>query len=169
MSTLTADPPFSRGHTLGEGVKVYPPEFGDRWVGVEKVFTDVHAVSGDFLSNMAVRCVALRNKSGAPLLPGQVVNHLVGEVDALAAAGDPLTAVVDEYIPASGVKEEDVFWAVINGPTSAVCAAAAKGDTLGVGAGDAVAGTGLGVAIADAVDGKVRLVVGVAQLSASNG
>ena len=167
MSTLTADPPFGRGHTLGEGVKAYPPEFGDRWVGVEKVFTDISPVNGDYLSNLAVRCVALRNKTGDVLLPGQVVSHLLGEAETLAVAGNPLTAVVDDHLAPSGVKEDDVFWAVINGPTTVDCVAAKKGDTLGVGTGDAFSGTGLGIAIGDADNGKVRAIVGLAQYSAS--
>lgn len=167
MSTLTADPPFARGHTLGEGVKVYPPEFGNRWVGAEKVFTDVHAQSGDWLTNSAVRCVAIRNKTGDVLQAGQVVSYLLGETEALAAAGDALTAVVDEYLPPAGVKEDDVFWGVISGPTTVDCAAAAKGDKLGLGAGDAVVGEGLGVALADVEDGKVRALVGLSNHSAS--
>lgn len=167
MSTLTADPPFGRGHTLGEGVKVFPPEFGDRWIGVEKVFTDISPVNGDYLSNLAVRCVALRNKTKDVLTGGQVVSHLLGETEALAADGDPLTAVVDDHLPPSGVKPDDVFWAVINGPTKVDCAAADKGDKLGIGDGDAVVGEGLGIAIGDADNGKVRALVGLAQYSAS--
>jgi len=167
MSTLTADPQFGRGHTLGGGFTLKATD-GNNVVGAAKIFTDTDPHTGVVFTNRDVRCVALRNKHTDPLLPGQLVAFNLDEVTGLAAAGDPEVGVVDEYLPASGVRVDDVFWAIVAGPTAIVTAAAvAKGDTLAVGAGgEADAGVGLGVALGEPEDGKVRALVGVHYTSA---
>jgi hypothetical protein len=170
MSTLTADPQFARGMTLGGGWKAvtfaeYPFK---NVVGVEKVFTDVDPRLGLNLTNRGVRCIALRNRTGATLLPGQLVAFSVDEAIGLATATDLQVGVVDEYLPPSGCKVDDVCWVVTNGPTAITTAATpARGDKLGVGAGgNAVAGSGLGVAIAPVANGRVRALVGTSYFSA---
>jgi hypothetical protein len=169
MSTLTADPQFGRGHTLGGGKAVTFQEYPFKnVVGVEKVFTDVEPRNGLNLTNRSVRCIALRNRTSATLLPGQLVAFSVEEAIGLATATDLQVGVVDEYLPPSGCKVDDVCWVVVNGPTAITTAATpARGDKLGVGAGgNAVAGSGLGVAIAPVANGRVRALVGTSYFSA---
>jgi hypothetical protein len=169
MSTLTADPQFARGTTLGGGAAVTFATYPFKNVaGVEKVFTDVSPRLGLNLSNRTVRCIALRNRSGATLTAGQLVAFSVDEVIGLASAADVQVGVVDEYLSASGCKVDDVCWVVTNGPTAINTAASLTvGATIGVGTlGAAIAGTGLGLAISPPVAGKVRALVGTSHFSA---
>jgi hypothetical protein len=75
MSTLTADPGFRRGTVLGVTWKAYDaePADGSNLVGGRKTFRDENPTTGVVLSNHTVDCIAVRNTSGAALLPGQVV------------------------------------------------------------------------------------------------
>lgn len=167
MSVLTSDPPFGRGSTLG----VKDVTQGNTWIGVVKVFTDANPHDGTVYSNREVRVVCLRNRHTDPLLPGQLVTCNLEEATGLAAAGDPIVAVVDEYLPAAGCPVDDVFYGVVTGPTQVNgLTAAAAGDTAGVGAGgDAAAGAGLGLVLSetDAVTTKTRTLVGVHYNSAA--
>jgi hypothetical protein len=108
--SYTFDPGFGRGQVLG-ALWVHPIEktdptvTGASQVGTKKQFTDVHAKTGAVLSNEIVTCVAVRNTTGAAVLPGtkQVVKGFDG--------------VVDEYLPAAGCPDGEVYWLVIDGPT----------------------------------------------------
>jgi hypothetical protein len=160
MSVLTSDPPFGRGSTLG----VKSVNEGNNVIGAVKVFTDANPHDGTVLSNREVRVVCLRNRHTDPLLPGQLVKCNLEEATGLAAAGDLIVAVVDEYLPAVGVKVDDVFYGVITGPTQVGGGTFAPEDPVGVGAGgDAAGGTGLGLALTetDPDTGKTRVLVGV--------
>lgn len=147
MSTQTCDPGFGRGQTLGVTMVMYEADNGDgsTVIGTVKEFRDEHPVNGQLFSNRPVNCVAVKNKSGTALLPGQVVKFqfaptasplqfsggIIGEVDALATtanatpAANGLIGIVDEYLPPSGVPNNEVFWLVVNGPSTVVKAAAA--------------------------------------------
>jgi hypothetical protein len=169
MSILNSDPQFGRGQTLG--VKEVPQ--GNSTTGVQKVFTDYDPRTsnmGVFLSNRPVTCVAVRNTSGGPLLPGTVVRFkataILDEVDAPAAAPDdgPM-GVVDEYLPATGVADGDVFWVVVSGPVAIRTAGGVvPGDPVAASGGEAVAGAPtpgsyFGYAISEPVNGMVRALV----------
>jgi hypothetical protein len=139
-----------------------------------KVFSDVDpraTNTGIVLSNRLVTCVAVRNTSTGPLLPGTVVKFkksaIMTEVDgpATAVADAPL-GVVDEYLPPAGVAVGDVFWLVTSGPTAVMTSATfAPGALVGIGAGGTAAvgaaGTSIGVAISAVVKGKVRTLTNV--------
>ena len=167
MPILNSDPWFGRGQTLG----VTDPLQGGAVTGSVKVFTDTDprtSNAGVFLSNRAVTCVAVRNTSGAPLLPGAVVKFkktaILDEVDGVAAAvTDAPLGVVDEYLPASGVANGDVFWLVVSGPTAITTAATlAAGALVTATAGAAATGTAanaIGVVISVPANGKVRTLV----------
>ena len=132
MSTLTADPGFSRGHVLGILWKAYDAESGDgsHVLGVRKTFRDENPSTGALNSNATVECVAVKNVSGGALLPGEVVSFkaaatngqfsggILGEVDAKATTSSTLIGVVDEYLPAGGVANGEVFWLVVAGPST---------------------------------------------------
>lgn len=127
---LQADPPFGLGQTLGlDGVNdslygLSSGSYGDNWVGCVKEFTDVNPVNGQVRSNRRKVCIAVRNTSGAALLPKRVVRltssarGVATVADGYAAvANEPYCGVVDEFLPAGGVANNDVFWVTVDGPT----------------------------------------------------
>ena len=124
MSTLTADPGFGRGQTLGVTVTMYEAENGDgsTVVGVRKVFRDEDPKTGALKSNRTVECIAVKNTSGSALLPGAVAKFkdaaILSEVDGLATTSTALMGVVDEYLPAAGVANNEVLWLVVRGPST---------------------------------------------------
>lgn len=142
---LSTDPGFARGQTLG----VTNTEQGTSVTGTTKVFTDTdpRKVSGQHLSNRAVTCIAARNTSGSPILPGTIVSFkataILDEVTAAVDSTAPgkLYGVVDEYLPASGCANNDVCWIVVHGPGAIVST------DVNVAAGDPLIGGASGVAV----------------------
>lgn len=124
MSTLTADPGFARGQVLGILWKAYDAENGDgsNVVGTRKVFRDENPKTGALNSNRTVECIAVKNTSGSALLPGQVAKFkdsaILSEVDGLATTSTALMGIVDEYLPAAGVPDGEIFWLVVRGPST---------------------------------------------------
>ena len=120
--SLLSDPPFALGQTLG----VSSTADGTSWVGAVKEFADTNPTNGQIRSNRRKVCVAVRNTSGGALLPKKLVTlDGIGSSDANnAVAGNEFVGVVDEFLPASGVAANDVFWVVIEGPTEVVADAA---------------------------------------------
>lgn len=186
MSTLTADPGFPRGSVLGILWKAYDAENGDgsNVLGVRKEFLDTNPQTGVLNSNRGVECICVKNTSGSALLPGQVAKFklaptagagwtgIIGEVDGTAGASDKLVGVVDEYLPAAGVANGEVFWLVVRGPSTvrktsgASGNAVAAGDTLSTTAtsGSAYTGTtntqvGYAIQAAATTDTTVRVLV----------
>lgn len=134
--SLLVDPPFALGQTLG----VSSTADGGGWVGAIKQFPDVDPATGKIRSNRVKTCVAVRNASGAALLPKRVVRFKVGtagtavfaEVDGYSAVtNEERVGVVDEHLPASGVASNDVFWVTVSGPTEV--AVALSGSDVAVG------------------------------------
>lgn len=137
--SLLSDPPFALGQTLG----VSSATQGGNWVGVVKHFPDVNPVTGVVRSNRLKTCVAVRNTSGAALLPKRVVKFDVTATGAAvfsevkgynATAAEDFVGVVDEHLPATGVAANDVFWVTVQGPTEVAVALSgtdvATGDKL---------------------------------------
>lgn len=173
---LMTDPGFGRGQTLG----VKDVSQGTSITGTQKVFTDSDPRTqkgGIHLSNRAVTCIAVRNTSGAALMPGKIVafkdTAILDEVTAPVAstAAGKLYGVVDEYLPATtGCPDKDVCWVVVSGPTaiaSTVSALKAGAVIAGGASGNGVAGDAaakptevIGLAIKDQADGFVRTLVG---------
>lgn len=124
MSTLTADPGFGRGKVLGVTVSMYEAVNGDgsTVVGTRKTFRDENPTTGAINSNQTVDCIAVKNTSGSALLPGAVAKFkdgtVLSEVDGLATTSTALMGIVDEYLPAAGVADGEVFWLVVNGPST---------------------------------------------------
>jgi hypothetical protein len=140
---LQVDPPFGLGQTLGLDAPndslygITTGSYGDNWVGCVKEFTDVNPVNGQVRSNRRKVCIAVRNTSGAALLPKRVVRlggngkALFGSADGYAStANEALCGVVDEFLPAAGVAANDVFWVTVDGPTEV--AAALSGTDIAV-------------------------------------
>lgn len=185
MSILNSDPWFGRGTTLFAGPAKYAghegalasadSRNGTAVTGSQKAFTDSdprNTNTGIHLSNRPVSCIAVRNTSGAALLPGQAVKFkktaILTEVDGAAASlADSPLGIVDEYLPSTGVANGDIFWLVVSGPTAIKTAAAfVPGGLVGVGAGGAAvagtAGASVGVAISAVANGMVRTLINAA-------
>ena len=143
---LSTDPGFARGQTLG----VTNPAQGTSVTGTTKVFTDTdprHPNAGRHLSNRVVTCIAARNTSGAPALPGTIVSFkataILDEVTAAVANTAPgkLYGVVDEYLASAGCANNDVCWIVVHGPGEIVSSDGT------IAAGDPVMGGASGVGV----------------------
>lgn len=142
---LQVDPPFGLGQTLGvtsvnDSLYGIAGTYGDNWVGCVKEFTDVNPVTGTVRSNRRKVCIAVRNSSTVALAPKRVVSFKSGSftvTDGYAnTANSDIVGVVDEYLPASGVAVNDVFWVTVDGPTEVAVALSgtdvAVGDRLSV-------------------------------------
>lgn len=191
MSNQISDPGFARGQMLGVTLSLYEttdPNAGVGIIGTRKEFRDEDPRTGVLLSNRAVECIAVRNVSGGALLPGQVVHFragasgtqfsggVLGEVVATSNTTTPSNAaaalfgIVDEYLPAAGAPNNEIFWVVVRGPsaprkTTGAGTAISAGDQVGITstsglvATNATAAQQLGFAIAAAAttDTTVRL------------
>ena len=134
--SLQVDPPFGLGQTwfsLGPSETVKNDSYhgiqsnalyGDNFTGCVKEFTDVNPITGQVRTNRRKVCVAVKNSSGVALLPKRVVTFsttagkLFSEVTGYSAvANEERVGVVDEWLPASGVTANDIFWVTVDGPT----------------------------------------------------
>ena len=111
---------FSRGFTY----KATAITDGNRYEGMERYFDDrgnLTQPGARTVGNRLVKCRLVRNTSGGALLPGHVVpfNYANGtpgtQVNADAGALAIPGGVVDEWLPAAGVANNDLFWLVIEG------------------------------------------------------
>jgi hypothetical protein len=196
--SLQVDPPFGLGQTwfsLGAGESLKNDSYhgiqsnalyGDNFTGCVKEFTDVNPITGQVRTNRRKVCVAVKNTSTVALAPKRVVRFslaagkLFSEVDGYAAVtGEERVGVVDEWLPASGVTVNDIFWVTVDGPTevahalsgtniaagdrlAAITAAASTGTTAGRvtpnSLADVTAGVGLlGYAVSAATSGSTPL------------
>lgn len=93
-------------------------------------------------SNRTQKRILVRNTSGGALLPGSAVKWEAGfrgrRVDGSAAAQGPTAGFVDDMLPASGVKDDDMFWLIVEGP---VLARKASGASTAIAADAAVIST----------------------------
>lgn len=121
-------PPFSRGETYYGGRVINSAALeGVELEGRVKEFEDmnINAVGAKvLLTAFPVWCMVVRNSTGAAILPGSTValdptnpGHALSVPAALAARH---AAIADEYLPAAGVPSNDLFWVVINGPTTGI-------------------------------------------------
>lgn len=126
------NPLFSRGRTFYDGNTIDTANYdGIPLEGKEYVFEDVDpraaatspGSSPGQRTGRYVRCRIVRNVSGVTLLPKRVVSGqktagmFTKRIDGYTTltAGDRL-GVIDEYLPAAGVKNGDLFWLVVEGP-----------------------------------------------------
>jgi|5_EtaG_2_1085323.scaffolds.fasta_scaffold00140_51 hypothetical protein len=175
MSTLTTDPGFPRGSTLGiTNSNTYDAQVGDgsHLLGVHKVFLDTNPATQSVTTNETVECIAVKNCSGSALLPKTLVKFkeaaTLTQVDAAANNTHIRVGVVDEYLPATGVPNNEVFWVVVRGPTT-ILKTSGSGEAITAGefvsvatssdAGKCLDGTGakVGIAIEAAGDNATEL------------
>lgn len=101
--------------------------------GIIKTFKDMNytrtsgAQVNGYRSGGEVTCILVRNDSGQALLPGRVCIWKAGAVgkrvdgytaaDGLANSRLAIPAgIVDEFLPSTGVADDDYFWLVVKGP-----------------------------------------------------
>ena len=131
------NPPFGRGETWFSGVGATNTD-PVAVVGKEWLFEDIDPTTRAVRSNKYVRCRAVRNSSAITLLPrriaqfsttaGSFSHEVTGYTTTVAARG----YLIDEYLPATGVVANDVFWIVVEGPAEGITDLAAV-DTINVG------------------------------------
>lgn len=137
------NPPFGLGETFyGTDGTIDSTDLGGvNLEGKEWVFEDVNPTSGAHRSGRSKRCRIVRNVSGINLLPKRLVRFRASGTD-YGTQVDGYTHIpsqegypVDEWLPAAGVRDDDLFWIVLEGP--AVCIltrdAAADGAVVSVG------------------------------------
>lgn len=132
------NPPFGRGETWYSGETIDTADLGgENLEGKEWVFEDVDPTTGLARTGNPVRCRIVRNNAGINLLPkymaqldkttaGEFGKQVLGYVNTTAGEGYP----IDEYLPAAGVPNGDLFWIVIEGP--AVVTTTKDGDASNV-------------------------------------
>jgi hypothetical protein len=134
MSSIFSDPGWSRGRTLLSGETIDldgsgNPIAGSEIVGQVKVFQDVNPLTGARNSNRLVYCVAARYTGSSTLVAadnaGKVFAFTTGkplsEFSAVATATNVTDGrsigVLDEYL-SMPVRQYDIVWLVVKGPTS---------------------------------------------------
>jgi len=131
------NPPFDRGQTFFGGGTVDATS-GANLEGLEWVFNDFNYSTKVNRTNSYVRCRVVRNTSGIALLPKRLVSFEASgtdygkQVDGYTTTVAARGYLVDEWLPTTGVPNNDLFWIVIEGPATGLCDIAAV-DTISVG------------------------------------
>lgn len=87
-------------------------------------------------SQNTVTCILVRNESGVALLPKRLVTWKAGQrgkqVDGYAdfCPDRAIAGVVDEWLPAAGVANDDYFWLTVHGPSLVTTAIEADGTNV---------------------------------------
>lgn len=133
MAEYDINPPFPRGSTaFGAGFSPANTD-ADQLCGRVVTFEDRNWADryGALRSNHLVHCLIVRNTSGGPLLP-----KFLAQIDAnYDVAGYTATAggegfPIDEFLPAGGVANNDLFYVVIGGPAKCLLDIAATNGNL---------------------------------------
>lgn len=137
------NPPFDAGQTFYNGGTIDSNNLGGTQMeGKEWVFEDIIPTTRQARSNRYVTRRVVRNVSGGNLLPSRLVQF---ETDGLADYGARVSGYasvlsqrcfpVDEWLPATGVVNNDLFYIVVKGPC-VVLTDLAAGTPLGISVGD---------------------------------
>lgn len=141
MSSIFSDPSFRRGTTLlgGEAIEVDAsgnPIAGGEIVGQVKCFQDVNPSTGERYSNRLVFCVAARYKGStvndASTVAGEAylfdaakpMAEFTSKASSTNATAGLAVGVLDEYLTGQ-LRQNDIVWLVVKGPTSVKQTAAA--------------------------------------------
>lgn len=123
------DLPFPRGKTyFGSGTPVTTAgdssyDFEGREYLVDDVIYTPGSTYGQLRSRDKVTLRVVRNSSGFALLPKRLVAFMDGTHWGRRVAGYTIShtqkgALVDEYLPATGVADGDLFYVVMDGPAT---------------------------------------------------
>lgn len=115
--------PFARGRTFFHGKTVDASDLPGRAVlGQMHVFQDTDpSDETKHRSNGDVVAIAVRNVSGAALLPKTLVQYKTDEigkeVDGNSNSYSQVVAgVVDDHLPTAGCPDDDICWIIVKGP-----------------------------------------------------
>jgi hypothetical protein len=127
-------PPFVRGGTFYSGGTISTPVSGDylggyNYEGMEFEYEDSQLPNGGYGTGLNVRVRVVRNSTGGPVLPGQLVTlNAVQRVldlatvlpgtnaDSIARTTASHAFPADEFLPTAGVPNGDLFYVVVAGP-----------------------------------------------------
>lgn len=129
-------PPFARGGvgTAYSDFDTIDTSGNPGLLAKEWIFEDLDWSGSSIVgarSNANVVCIAVRNVSGAALLPARawklnqnatVAGQMLQEVEGYAAVGDA-AVIGDEFLPAVGVANGSIAWGVKAGPSKWTCGA----------------------------------------------
>lgn len=117
-------PPWGRGATFFNGGTTDATS-GAQHEGHRYWFVD-HDLSAPgpakVRSNRLVQCMIVRNVSGINLLPKRIASlkasglNFLGQVDGYATTSAAMGYPIDEWLPAAGVPQNDLFYVVVDGP-----------------------------------------------------
>lgn len=115
MGEISSFLDFERGQTLYNGSP--PPTVPAGLLGKHVVIKDNYYGTGRLIT-----LIPVKNSSGIALLPGRIAKMKKSapfgtEVDGYVTGPTEVGVVVDEFLPAAGVANGDVFWVVYEGPT----------------------------------------------------
>lgn len=150
MGVGIGDPPFVRGMTFYDGATIDSANLGGvEWEGREYWLDDLDfSVYGikPYRSGMKVKVRVVRNVSGITLLPKQAVRYQESgsrghRVDGYTrTTAQAFAGIVDEFLPSTGVVNNDLFFLVVEGPSMCLT----RGDasiSANIGVGDRVVAT----------------------------
>jgi hypothetical protein len=121
-------PPFARGETFYNGGTIDTTNLGGPNLEGKEYTFEVNAPDGyaqNDPSGRRIRVKVVRNTSGQNLLPKRLARfaatsphgcYVDGYVS--APATEAIAGVIDEFLPAAGVVNNDLFYVVIEGPTT---------------------------------------------------
>ncbi len=134
-------PPFELGQTYFQG-NTPDTTVGNHLLGKVWVFEDINLAASGTGGTMKPRrtgvyryMMAVRNTSGGLLVPKRVAKMYVAgslyeftqEVSGYATTVGELCFPIDEFLPSSGVADDDIFWVCVQGPAKVT--SGAGGDT----------------------------------------
>lgn len=159
---LSHIPPFELGETLKGTADDGTTLINDHWLGQVFEFPAKDAIGSKPADQLGRRCgrtvkaMAVRNVSGTTLY-GKRLCLLDAATAGLGASqstggyfttkgyttetGQAHVAVIDEFIATSGVADDDIFWAILEGPVTVKMQTTAAGSNVAAG-GALIAGTG---------------------------
>jgi hypothetical protein len=117
------DLPFPRGSTASQGLATVDATVLANLEGMEYVVRDEDPATNAQRTGRPVRLRAVRNKTGAAILPKRLVTGYTSGVVTAQVAGYARTTavlcrgVVDEYLPAAGCPDNDLCYIVVEGPS----------------------------------------------------
>jgi hypothetical protein len=131
----TEAPPFDRGATYYNGGTIDANNLGGlNLEGKIWEFEDVDYSLGTVGAKAArsgrlIKCMCVRNVSGINLLPKRLAQlqttgadgrYALGRVAGYATTGGQRSYPIDEFLPAAGVPNNDLFWLVVEGPAMVI-------------------------------------------------
>lgn len=140
---MVDEAPFERGTTYYGAEAIDTANLGGlNLEGKEYIFEDVDprstAGSLTIRTNRPVRARIVRNMSGVALLPSRCVKgdttnagvHTTRVLGYSTLTADDRLGIVDEYLPPAGVRNGDLFYCVVSGPTNCLTDIAASANNV---------------------------------------